>query len=89
MARRLYVGSLPYSVTSTQLKDIFDEVGTVQWASVIIDRITGQSKGFGFVEMGTEEEARRAMEKLHGHFLNGRKLIVNEARPRAEIGSGL
>lgn len=87
MSKRLYVGSLPYAVSSTQLKDIFSEMGTVTWASVITDRITGQSKGFGFVEMSTEGEAKEAMEKLHGYSLSGRRLIVNEARPRAEVGA--
>lgn len=82
MAKRLYVGSLPYAITSIQLKDLFDEFGTVEWASVISDRITGQSKGFGFVEMSTDDEARAAMEKMHGYAVSGRRLIVNEARPR-------
>lgn len=85
MLRRLYVGSLPYAVTSTTLKDLFSEVGGVHWASVITDRATGRSKGFGFVEMSTEDEARNAIDRMDGHVLSGRRLIVNEDRPRSLV----
>ncbi len=84
MAKKLYVGNLAYSVTSDQLKDMFAQYGTVISAATIEDRMTGRSKGFGFVEMGTDEEANAAIDALNGQDMDGRKLTVNVARPKAE-----
>ena len=81
MAIRLYVGGLPYSTTDDGLKAVFAPAGTVESASVIIDRMTGRSKGFGFVQMATDEESDKAIEMLNGKDFEGRKLTVNEARP--------
>jgi RNA recognition motif-containing protein len=82
MAIKLFVGSLPYSVTSDQLKDVFAEVGEVVSATVIIDRYSNQSKGFGFVEMSSDDEAKKAIAELDGKEVEGRKIVVNEARPQ-------
>jgi len=76
------VGSLPYSTTEQQLTELFAQHGTVQSAKVISDRYTGQSRGFGFVEMATNEEAQKAIAALNGTPLGGRTLVVNEARPQ-------
>lgn len=81
MGRRLYVGGLPYSTNETELQQMFGEVGQVASASIISDRITGQSKGFGFVEMSTDDEARTAIERLNGAEIGGRRITVNEAKP--------
>ena len=78
----IYVGNLPYSVTDADLEGAFGAYGTVERAKVILDRDSGRSRGFGFVEMPNDDEARAAMEALNGSDLAGRKLIVNEARPR-------
>ena len=88
---RLYVGSLPYSTTDDQLKDHFAQAGTVVSAHVIIDKMTGRSKGFGFVEMSTEAEAQKAIEMFNGQDMAGRNIVVNVARPmepRAPRGGG-
>lgn len=82
MGNKLYVGSLPYSTTEQELSELFAQYGTVQSAKVIADRYTGQSRGFGFVEMATSEEAQKAIEALNGSNLGGRTLVVNEARPQ-------
>ena len=82
MGNKLYVGSLPYSTTEQELSDLFGQHGTVQSAKVITDRYTGKSRGFGFVEMSTEEEAKNAITALNGAPLGGRTLVVNEARPQ-------
>ncbi len=82
MNRRLYVGNLAYSVTGDQLRDIFGAHGEVSEASVITDNATGRSKGFGFIEMASEEGAKAAVESLNDTNLGGRNLIVNEARER-------
>lgn len=82
MGTKLYVGSLPYSTTEQQLTELFAQHGTVQSAKVISDRYTGQSRGFGFVEMATNEEAQKAIAALNGTPLGGRTLVVNEARPQ-------
>ena len=84
MNNKLYVGGLPYSVTEGRLEEIFAEHGTVQSARVISDKFTGQSRGFGFVEMASGEEAQKAIEALNGTQLDGRTLVVNEARPQEE-----
>src|SRR5689334_12549806 len=82
MANKLFVGSLAYAVTDEQLEDFFKEAGTVLSAKVIIDRESGRSKGFGFVEMSTDEEAKAAVDQLNGKELEGRAIAVNEARPQ-------
>jgi cold-inducible RNA-binding protein len=83
MATKLFVGGLPYAVTDDQLREIFEEAGTVASAKVIVDRETNRSKGFGFVEMSTDEEAKVAIEKLNNKEVDGRAITVNEARPQA------
>jgi RNA recognition motif-containing protein len=84
MAQNLFVAGLPFSMTSDDLTNLFAEFGTVASAKVISDRETGRSKGFGFVEMSTDEESQAAMEALNGKDVNGRSLAVNVARPREE-----
>jgi RNA recognition motif-containing protein len=84
MAKKLYVGGLSYDTTEETLKKTFAEVGTVETAVIINDRESGRSKGFGFVEMSTEDEAKKAIETFNGKELDGRSLIVNEARPQEE-----
>ncbi len=88
MGTKLYVGSLPYSTTDQQLSEVFSQHGTVQSAKVITDRYTGQSRGFGFVEMATNEEAQKAIAALNGTQLGGRTLVVNEARPQEKRSFG-
>ena len=88
MGSKLYVGSLPYSTTEQQLSDLFAQHGSVQSAKVITDRFTGQSRGFGFVEMATDEEAQKAIAALNGTDLGGRTLVVNEARPQEKRSFG-
>lgn len=83
MATKLFVGNLEFTVTGDELRDTFSQVGTVVDAAVISDKMTGRSRGFGFVEMSTEDEAKAAIEKLNGSELKGRKINVNEARPKA------
>ncbi len=82
--RKLFVGSLPWAVDDAQLSQIFSQVGTVVSAQVLKDRETGRSRGFGFVEMSTDEEAQAAVEKLNGSDVDGRKIVVNIARPRED-----
>ncbi len=86
--RKLYVGGLPYSVSDTQLSDLFAGHGTVDSAQVITDRMTGRSRGFGFVEMSSSEEAEAAVTSLSGTQLEGRTLTVNEAKQRSQSGGG-
>jgi RNA recognition motif-containing protein len=86
MAKKLYVGNLTYEVTSSELERMFQAHGTVESAQVITDRDTGRSKGFGFVEMGTPQEAQAAITALNGQDANGRALTVNEAKPREDRG---
>ncbi|OGL34487.1 RNA-binding protein [Candidatus Saccharibacteria bacterium RIFCSPHIGHO2_12_FULL_47_16b] len=88
MASKLYVGSLSYGVDDNKLKELFAEFGTVVSAQVIVDRDSNQSKGFGFVEMKTEDEAKAAIKALNGKDVDGRSIVVNEARPKAEHASG-
>ena len=88
MATKLYVGNLSFQTTSDELRDHFAQVGNVESASVVEDRMTGRSRGFGFVEMTTPEEAAAAIEQLNGKDFNGRNLTVNEARPRTDRGPG-
>ncbi len=84
MAKKLYVGNLSYNMTEDTLKDTFSAAGSVDSAIVIKDKMSGRSKGFGFVEMSTDEEAQKAIEMFNGKELDGRALTVNEARPMEE-----
>jgi len=86
VAKKLYVGNLSYEVTDSDLQNLFVPHGAVQSAQVIMDRDTGRSKGFGFVEMDNGDQAQAAITALNGHEVNGRTLTVNEARPRQERG---
>jgi RNA recognition motif-containing protein len=88
MAKRLYVGNLKYTVSSEQLQDLFEQYGAVSSATVLSDRETGRSRGFGFVEMSNDDEADAAIESLDGQDFDGRRLTVNEARPRTPGGGG-
>jgi cold-inducible RNA-binding protein len=88
MGKKLYVGNLTFGVTDAELEQLFAAHGTVQSAQVIMDRDTGRSKGFGFVEMGSDQEAQAACAALNGKDMNGRALTVNEARPKEGGGGG-
>lgn len=88
MATKLFVGNLSFRTTSEELRDLFAQSGTVESASVIEDRETGRSRGFGFVEMATQEDATAAVEQFNGKDFGGRNLTVNEARPREERSGG-
>lgn len=88
MAKKLYVGNLNYQVTNAALEGLFAEYGAVRSAQVVMDRDTGGSKGFGFVEMADDEGARAAIAALHDREVDGRRLTVNEARPREERPGG-
>ncbi len=88
MSKKLYVGNLSYSMDSRELESLFAAHGSVASANVITDRDTGRSKGFGFVEMGSDQEAKAAISALHGKDIDGRSLTVNEARPREERSGG-
>src|SRR3989338_6437291 len=81
MAKKLYIGGLSYDTTEGTLKETFSGAGTVESATVIIDKMSGRSKGFGFVEMSSDAEAQKAIEMFNGKELDGRNIIVNEARP--------
>jgi len=84
MAKKLFVGGLPYSTTNSQLEEIFSKFGKVVSCEIITDRFSGQSRGFAFVEMENNKEADEAISKLNGTELEGRKIVVNVARPREE-----
>lgn len=88
MAKRLFVGGLPYTTTDQELKDFFSTVGEVTSATVIVDKYSGQGKGFGFVEYADDANADKAIQTLNGTEMGGRKIVVNEARPREERPSG-
>lgn len=88
MGKKLYVGNLAYSVTDSALQQMFEAFGSVASAQVIMDRDTGRSKGFGFVEMGSDQEAQAAIAGMNGKEVDGRSLTVNEARPKTEGGGG-
>ena len=81
MAKKLYVGNLPYSVDDAKLSEVFSAAGTIQSATVISDKFSGRSKGFGFVEFASDDEAQAAIDKLNGSDIDGRSIVVNEARP--------
>ena len=87
MAMKLYVGNLSFQTTSEELQQLFSQAGTVESASVVEDRDTGRSRGFGFVEMASKEEGEKAIEQFNGTDMNGRNLTVNEARPREDRGN--
>lgn len=88
MAKKLYVGNLSYDTTDSDLRELFEEHGTVESAQVIVDRDSGRSKGFGFVEMSSDQEAQKAIDALNEQEVNGRALTVNEAKPREDRGGG-
>jgi len=88
MAMKLYVGNLSFQTSSEDLQQLFSQAGTVESASVVEDRDTGRSRGFGFVEMASKEEGEKAIEQFNGTDLGGRNLTVNEARPREDRGGG-
>jgi RNA recognition motif-containing protein len=88
VGKKLYVGNLSYNTSDSELQKMFEEYGTVQSAQVIMDRDTGRSKGFGFVEMGSDQEAQAAITGLNGKEAGGRSLTVNEAKPREDRGGG-
>jgi len=88
MATKLYVGNLSYQTTDQDLQDLFSEAGTVSSAQVVTDRYSGQSRGFGFVEMATEDEAQQAIAAINGRNVGGRSLVVNESRPQAPRSGG-
>ena len=87
-SKKLYVGGLPYSISDTQLEELFAAHGTVESARVITDKMTGRSKGFGFVEMSSQSEAEEAIEKLNQTDMDGRSITVNEAKPREPRSGG-
>jgi RNA recognition motif-containing protein len=87
MSIKLYVGNLSFQTSSEDLQQLFAQVGTVESATVVEDRDTGRSRGFGFVEMSSKEEGQKAIEEFNGKDLNGRNLTVNEARPREDRGN--
>lgn len=88
MAKRLYVGNLPYRCTEQELEELFGRAGKVETVKIIVDTLTGRSRGFGFVEMATEEEADRAVSQINGTPLQDRELVVSMARPQRESGPG-
>ena len=88
MSVKLYVGNLPFSMTENDLTDLFAQAGNVARVQLINDRVTGRPRGFGFVEMGTADEAQAAIAKFHGQEINGRALTVNEARPMEQREGG-
>src|SRR5262245_46598839 len=88
MGRKLYVGNLPYEVGETDLQELFARAGSVDSVTVMRDQMTGRARGFGFVEMKTDDDAQTAIRELNGSQLGGRSLTVNEARPKAERGGG-
>jgi cold-inducible RNA-binding protein len=88
MGRKLYVGNLPYEIGENDLQDLFARAGSVESVSVMRDQMTGRARGFAFVEMGTDEEAQKAIQDLNEFQLGGRSLTVNEARPKAARSGG-
>src|SRR5262245_21825099 len=88
MATKLFVGNLSFDTTSPDLEELFSQVGTVASVNIITDKLTGRSRGFGFVEMGSNQEAQSAIERFNGHELQGRALTVNEAKPQGDRSGG-
>jgi RNA recognition motif-containing protein len=83
MAAKLFIGNLPYSITSDSLKAVFEKAGKVVDSNIVMDKMTGRSRGFGFVEMSSDDEAKKAIAELNGTEVDGRKIFVSEARPQA------
>jgi len=88
MAMKLFVGNLSFDATTADLETLFSQAGTVSSVNIILDKFTGKSRGFGFVEMGSTQEAQTAIERFNGHELQGRALTVNEAKPQESRGGG-
>ena len=88
MAKRLFVGSLPFSATQSQIEELFSQVGKVSSVSLITDKFSGQSKGFAFVEMSTDQESDEAITKFNNYEMDGRKIVVNVARPKEDRPQG-
>lgn len=88
MGKKLFVGNVPYNITEDRLKEVFSEAGEVESVAIITDKMTGRPRGFVFVEMTTDEGAKKAVEMLHGKNIDGREINVNEARPREERPQG-
>ena len=88
MGRKLYIGNLPFSATQEELSELFGQVGSVESVNIITDKLSGRSRGFGFVEMGSDDEAKAAIERFDGHDMNGRTLKIDEAKPQADRGGG-
>jgi RNA-binding proteins (RRM domain) len=88
MATKLFVGNLPFGTTTQELEGLFGQVGTVASVNIIMDKFTGRSRGFGFVEMSNDQEAQAAIQRFNGHELQGRALTVNEAKPQESRGGG-
>ena len=88
MSVKLYVGNLPFSISEGDLSDLFGQSGQVDSAQIVTDRETGRSRGFGFIEMGSQEAAEMAISQFNGYELDGRSLVVNEARPKESRGGG-
>lgn len=88
MGRRLYVGNLPYKATDEELNELFSQAGTVESVRVMRDMATGRARGFAFVEMATDEDAQKAINEFHQYQMDGRPLVVNEAKPKPEGGGG-
>ena len=88
MGRKLYVGNLPYETGETELRELFARAGTVETVKVIRDMATGRARGFAFVEMGSDDDARKAISELNEYQMGGRGLTVNEARPKPDSGGG-
>ena len=84
MPKRIFVGNLPFSATEGELNDLFADIGAVESATIITDRYSGRSRGFGFVEMSSDDDADKAIDQLNGHALGDREIVVNEAKPRGE-----
>jgi cold-inducible RNA-binding protein len=88
MSKKLYVGNMSYDTSEAQIRELFAQVGEVSSVALITDRETGRAKGFGFVEMSSDEHAREAIKRFNGHMVDNRPLTVNEARPREERSGG-
>jgi len=86
MQKKLFVGGIPYSLEQEEIRDLFSQYGEVTSATIIRDRVTNQSRGFGFVEMSTEEQAAEAMRKLNGMVIGGRRIVVDESKPQEKRG---
>ena len=88
MAKKLYVGNLPYTATEDQLREVFEQAGEIESVQIVTDKFTNKSRGFGFIEMATQEGAEEAIKRFNGYALGDRNLVVNEARPREDRPAG-